>query len=100
MSDIETFSLILGILGTLAAIIFGYIAYKRSYKSDNKEEGMQDGVVLTELGYIKSGIDDIKHKQEFQDKQFLEIVQRLSAAEKSVSYAHNRINDIERRKDG
>ena len=31
-----------------------------------KTEGKNSGEVLTELGYIKSGIDDIKRKQEQQ----------------------------------
>ena len=68
MSVWEVFLAAIGACGTVCAIIFGYQAYKRNGKSDNRDEGKKDGVVLTELGYIKSGVDDIKRKQD-TDKQ-------------------------------
>lgn len=60
MSVWEVFLAAIGACGTVCAIIFGYQAYKRNNKGDNRDEGKKDGVVLTELGYIKSGVDDIK----------------------------------------
>ena len=36
-----------------------------------REEARGDGILLTELGYVKSGIDDIKRKQEAQDAKYL-----------------------------
>ena len=47
MSGVNIFLTILSACGTICAIIFGYIAYKRNGKSDNKDEGKKDGVVLT-----------------------------------------------------
>ena len=88
MSGVNIFLTILSACGTICAIIFGYIAYKRNGRSDNKDEGKKDGVVLTELGYIKSGVDDIKRKQEKQDE-------RLSSVESSAKQAHHRIDTIE-----
>ena len=59
---------ILSIVSSACAIIFGYLAFSRNKKTDDANEGKKDGVVLTELGYIKSGVDDIKRKQERQDE--------------------------------
>ena len=88
MSGVNIFLTILSACGTICAIIFGYIAYKRNGKSDNKDEGKKDGVVLTELGYIKS-------KQEKQDDQIGKVVERLSSVESSAKQAHHRIDTIE-----
>jgi transposase len=47
--------------------------------------------------YIKSGIDDIKKKQEKQDEQHIEIVSRLCSVEASAKQAHKRIDSLEGR---
>jgi hypothetical protein len=39
---------------------------------------MKDGVMLTELGYIKSGVDDIKAEQREQRKINTEFYSRLA----------------------
>ena len=93
----EVFLAVIGACGTICAIVFGYLAYKRNGKSDNKDEGKKDGVVLTELGYIKSGVDDIKRKQEKQDDQIGKVLELLSSVESSAKQAHHRIDGIESR---
>lgn len=97
MSVWKVFLAAIGACGTVCAIIFGYQAYKRNGKSDNRDEGKKDGVVLTELGYIKSGVDDIKRKQEKQDDSIREVVERLSSVESSAKQAHHRIDGLESR---
>lgn len=86
---------VLGVVGTVCAIIFGYLAFKRNTKSDDEAEGKKDGVLLTEIGYIKSGVDDIKRKQEKQDEQHVEVVSRLTAVEASAKQAHHRLDGLE-----
>ena len=88
---------IVGLIGTISAIVFGYIAFNKNKKSDNQKEGKQDGVVLTELGYIKSGVDDIKRKQEHQERQHIEVISRITAVEESTKQAHHRIDEIKQR---
>ena len=86
---------IISIAGTICAIVFAIITYKRNNKTDNKGEGKKDGVLLTEIGYIKSGVDDIKRKQEKQDEQHVEVLSRLSAVESSAKQAHHRLDSLE-----
>ncbi|MDO5015299.1 MAG: hypothetical protein Q4E28_05040 [Clostridia bacterium] len=85
---------ILSALGIACSIIFGYIAYKRKEKCENETEGKKDGVLLTEIGYIKSGVDDIKRKQEKQDEQYVIVMTRLATVESSVKQAHHRLDEI------
>ena len=95
MSVLEIILSVLGGISATCAIFFGYTAYKRNDRTDNSEAGRKDGIILTELGYVKSGVDDIKRKQDKQDSQHIEVVQRLSAVESSTKQAHLRIDRIE-----
>lgn len=87
----------IGAIGTIAAIIFGIAAIVRTSKTQHSTDGERNGAVLTELGYIKSGIDDIKRKQEKTDEQVMQLVTRVTAVESSAKQAHHRIDRIENR---
>lgn len=91
----EMATAILGIVFGVSGLIFGIITAVRNKKTDDKKDGKDDGIILTELGYIKSGIDDIKHKQEEQEKRNLDFVRHLTAVEESVKQAHKRIDKLE-----
>lgn len=92
----EILSIVLSAVFGIGGLVFGIITAVRNKKTDDTKEAKEDGIVLTELGYIKSGIDDIKHKQEGQDKQNLEFVRELTAVEESAKQAHKRIDKLEK----
>lgn len=97
MIEVTVLATLLGILGTVCAIVFGYHAFSRNRKKDEEEEGKESGTLLTEIGYIKSGVDDIKRKQAEQDRQHIEVVTRLTAVEVSTKQAHKRLDRMENR---
>ena len=92
MNELAVVSTVLGILGTVCAIVFGLATYKRNRKKDDSDEGKQSGTVLTEIGYIKSGIDDIKAEQREQRNTNTQFLERLTAVEASAKQAHKRID--------
>lgn len=92
----ETISLVFSVLFGVGGLVFGIISAVRNKKTDDTKEAKEDGIVLTELGYIKSGIDDIKHKQEEQEKQNIDFVRHLTAVEESAKQAHKRIDKLEK----
>jgi len=53
-----------------------------------KTSGQEYGVMLTEIGYIKSGVDDMKKKMEQSDKRYIEMEKRLSKVEEVVRIYH------------
>jgi len=79
----------------LCAIIFGYVSLRRNDHQDKRGDGARNAMVLTEIGYIKSGIDDIKRKQEMQEQQHIEVIARLTKVESGTQQAHKRIDRIE-----
>jgi len=85
----------LSVLATACAIFFGYAAFRRNAKQDDQGEAKESGIMLTEIGYVKSGIDDIKRKQEQQETQHIEVVTRITAVEESAKQAHKRLDRIE-----
>lgn len=85
---------ILGIISSVCAIVFGYLAFFRNRKKDDTEEGKSAGTMLSDIGYIKAGVDDIKTEQKEQRKTNIEVVSRLTAVEESTKQAHKRIDEI------
>ena len=85
----------LSAVSTLCAIVFGYVAFSRNKKKDDADDGKASGTILTEIGYIKGGIDDIKSEQREQRKTNTEFVARLTAVEESAKQAHKRIDRFE-----
>ncbi len=95
MDTMDVVVTLIGVIGTLSAITFAVASYLRGRKKDDAGDGKQDGVVLTEIGYIKSGIDDIKAEQREQRKTNTEVMTRLAAVEASTKQAHKRIDRID-----
>lgn len=86
----------LGIASPVCAIVFGYAIFYRNRKKDDNEEGKATGAIMTELGYIKSGVDDVKAEQREQRKTNMDFVSRLTDVEASAKQAHKRIDHIEK----
>ena len=77
--------------------VLAYVAFLRNSKKDSEADGKQSGTILTELGYIKGGIDDLKSENREQRKTNTEFISRLTAVESSAKQAHKRIDRLEGR---
>ncbi|WP_298029379.1 hypothetical protein [uncultured Dysosmobacter sp.] len=95
----ETVLTAISVISTLCAIVFGYAAFARNGKKDTEAEAKNDATVLTEIGYIKGGIDDIKAEQREQRKTNTDLITRLTAVESSAKQAHHRLDRLEKRED-
>lgn len=49
MNSNEIVLTLISILGTISSILFAYLAFKKSNKQEHKDEGKNEGVVLSEL---------------------------------------------------
>ena len=94
-NDLEAISII-GCCVGVAGFIFGLVTLFRNKKTDDTSAGQRDGVLMTEVGYIKAGIDGINRRLEQQEARYVEISNRVSAVEESAKSAHKRIDRIER----
>ena len=97
MTTGQIIATVVTICGGIAGIIYGFVSYSRNKKQDDAADGKESGVILTELGYIKSGVDDLKRKQDKQDESMVQFLRDLTATQESAKQAHKRIDVIEER---
>ena len=86
---------LISIVCTIFGSLLSYLKFGRSRDKDMQSEGRQDGVMLTELGYIKANTEDIKSEQKEQRKINTEVYERLASVESSAKQAHHRIDHLE-----
>lgn len=84
-------SLTFAALGYLVA----YLTFQRNKKKDDTAEGQSRGVMMSDIGYIKAGVDDLKRETADQRKTVNELGERVSRIEESAKQAHKRIDGIE-----
>lgn len=87
---------IVAIVGGIAGVVFGLVTLFRNKKQDDTQQGRESGTVLSDLGYIKAGVDEIKSEQKEQRKTNIEFITRLTAVEESTKQAHKRIDELKR----
>jgi len=94
--EIGSILALIGAAGTICAVIFGYLGYQKGIKKDYKDDGKNSGALMSDIGYIKSGVDDLKRKQETSELRHYELCERVSKVEESSKQAHLRINELKK----
>ncbi|MBR5223056.1 MAG: hypothetical protein IKV81_02700 [Clostridia bacterium] len=92
-------AIVFGISGMVVGIgglVISFVVLLGNKKKSDKKDGEQEGVILSELDHIKTTTEEIKHKLEKKDEQYLELVQKLVEVEASVKSAHKRIDSLEK----
>jgi hypothetical protein len=88
----------LSAVGIICGVVFGYLGYQKGVKKECKDDGKNSGTLMSDVGYIKAGVDDLKRKQETSELRHYALVERVAKVEASTEQAHKRINEI--RKEG
>ncbi len=81
--------IIVGVIGAALSIATFFLGRTTAAK----QRGMQDGTILTEIGYIKSNTDEIKRRMDEQDKRYVDVITRLTKVESSTAQAHRRLDE-------
>lgn len=97
MTPLEVFLTVLSIVSSICAVVFAFAAFRRNQKKDDTDEGSSKGTIISELGYIKGGVEDIKAEQREQRKTNTDFIERLVGVEVSAKQAHKRIDTLEGR---
>lgn len=87
-------SVVVGIIGGVCSIVFAYVGYQRGLKKDSRQEGKADGTLMSDVGYIKAGVDDLKREQKDTNKNVGDLTQRVVLVEQSTKSAHKRIDEM------
>lgn len=97
MEQLNSISVAVGIFGTIMSIVSIIVLLRRNSKADDNSDGRLTGTMQSDIGYIKSGVDDIKRKQERQDDVNLRLKKEITEAHEAASSAHKRIDGLETR---
>lgn len=83
-----------GMVVGIGGLIISFVVLLTNKKKNDKKDGEQEGVILSELDHIKNTTEEIKHKLEKKDEQYLELVKKFAEVEASVKSAHKRIDGL------
>ena len=90
----------IALVGIIITFIFSCLAFRQKEKKDSKDEGENKGVIMSELGYIKSSTDDIKRENRDTAVKLLGLSERVTRCEESCKQAHKRIDRLDETKGG
>lgn len=88
-------NVIVGVICTVLGALVGYTTFSRNKTKDDQNTGKETGVILTEIGYIKSSIDTANQKLDRQEERNIDFMSRLASVEASTKSAHHRIDRLE-----
>ncbi len=91
----DAINIIIGVAATILGAVLSYAAFFRNSKNDSKAEGKADGTILTEIGYIKSGVDRIERRQEKQEEQYVNMAERVVKLEGDNARTKKRLELLE-----
>lgn len=90
----DIFLNILQAISTPLSIGIAVIGFMRTTKKDAKDDGAQVATMMSDIGYIKSGVDDVKAEQRTQRVWNEDMVVRMAKVEASAAQAHKRLDEL------
>ena len=86
-------TLLCGLVSGGATLLISYLSFWRQRRHDSHEAGAHRGVLLSDLGYIKSGVDDLKREIRETKQTLASLNERLTRCEESCKQAHRRLDE-------
>lgn len=81
MSAVEITLTIVSVAGTVSSVLFAYLAFRRNDRGDRKAEGKNEGVLISDVGYIKSSIDRIEKSLDKLEQNYNRLSERVIKVE-------------------
>ena len=92
--DLDVLVILVGLLTSLSSIVFAYLAFKRSDKEQHHLEGKTEGVMFSDIGYIKACVDRVEKNLNKVDERYRGIAERLAKLEESVINVTKRVDNF------
>lgn len=74
---------VIGLIGTVSSICFAYLALRRNQQNDTKKGGKSEGVLMSDIGYIKSSIDRMEGKLDKVEMNYQDLLTRIAKVEEA-----------------
>jgi len=89
----EQLESILSPLAILLGMVFGIVALFRNKRTDDSGDGQKMGMIMSDLGYVKSNTDEIKAEQQRQRDTNTKFAVELAEVAASAKQAHKRLDE-------
>ena len=76
---------VIGLFLSSLSVAIALSAFKRNERQDQKAEGKQDGLILSDVGYIKACVDRMEKNLTSMDERYRNIVERLAKVEERLN---------------
>lgn len=84
MDAIDVVLSVISVAGTASSIIFAMLAFRRNDRGDRRREGKNEGVLISDVGYIKSSIDRIEKSMDKLQEKYDDLHRRMATVEQKV----------------
>ena len=81
-------------LVAIVSVVIALLSLSRSKKKDTETDGKNEGVIASDIGYIKAGVDDLKKENRETRKDIQGMTERIVRCEESAKQAHRRIDSL------
>ena len=92
--DFELAFALVGFFTSISSVVFAYLAFRRSDKQDQKIDGKTEGVMVSDIGYIKACVDRVEKNLNKVDERYRNIAERLAKAEESLVNVTKRVDEM------
>lgn len=92
--NFEIIVTLVGFFASISSITFAYLAFKRSNQNEQKTNGKTEGVMFSDIGYIKACVDRVEKNLNKVDERDRNIAERLAKVEESVANVTKRVDKI------
>ena len=91
--NFELIIVLLGFFASISSIVFAYLAFRRSEKEEQKTDGKTEGVMFSDIGYIKACVDRVEKNLNKVDEGHRNIAERLAKVEVSLTNVIKRVDE-------
>ena len=92
--DFELAFALVGFFTSISSVVFAYLTFRRSDKQDQKIDGKTEGVMVSDIGYIKACVDRVEKNLNKVDERYRNIAERLAKAEESLVNVTKRVDEM------
>ena len=75
---------VVSLMASLSSIAFAYLAFKRSERQEQRKDAKNEGLILSDIGYIKACVDRVEKNLTSVDERYRNLVERLAKVEERL----------------
>ena len=94
LMDERIITTLISLASGATGVLTSWLAFARKIKRDTEKVSESRGVMASDIGYIKAGVDDLKRESRETRASVCELAERVTRCEESCKQAHKRIDEL------